>query len=256
MANCIAKEVLFKSGFNVASGLTFQLDLKKHGGITYLDTPGLADVTLRETAAKAITEALKKNGTYQIFFVTTLESGRIRPEDMATIKLVLDSAPDIKDYSLIINKLSLVAYNKLIQEDWKQLKILVAEMTELIDCKENPPTIFLLKNQFKLHDVENEVIKWDELDEFAKEAPCTTVTANSVRDILDDPSFFKTIVEFLMESVKELRKDREKMARLLKEIEEKYQKLMDNKVIFYRFLTSFYLSQQIFDVFFLTMKLK
>lgn len=60
-----------------------------------MDTPGLADIKLRKQAAKAITEALKRDGNYQIFFVITLEAGRIRPEDMATIKLVLESASDI-----------------------------------------------------------------------------------------------------------------------------------------------------------------
>lgn len=86
--------------------MTFQLDCKTHDGVTYLDTPGLADVKLRQEAARAITTALRKSGTYQIFFVITLQAGRIRPEDMATIKLVLESCSDIKCYSIIINKLS------------------------------------------------------------------------------------------------------------------------------------------------------
>ena len=88
--------------------------MKKYNGVTQLDTSGLADINLRQQAAKAITEALKQDGTYQIFFVTTLEAGRIRPEDMITIKLVLESASDIEYYSIIINKLSKVAYNCLI----------------------------------------------------------------------------------------------------------------------------------------------
>ena len=217
MANCIAKEVLFRSGFNAGSGLTYELDLKTHGGITYLDTPGLSDVSMREIAGKAISKALRKNGRYQIFFVITLEAGRIRPEDMATIKIVLDSAPDIKYYSIVINKLSNLAYNYLTKENCIKLKTLVAEMTVAINCKENGPTIILLENKYELHDAENKVIQWDELDEFAKKAPCTTVTANSVRDIPDDSSLFKTILEFLLESIKELRNDREKITRLLNE---------------------------------------
>lgn len=58
--------------------MTFQLDIKKHkDGITYLDTPGLADIKLRQQAAEAITKALKQDGTYQVFFVITLEAGRV-----------------------------------------------------------------------------------------------------------------------------------------------------------------------------------
>ena len=79
LANCVAKKNLFESGINYGQGLTFQLDWKVHNGITYIDTPGLADIKLRQEAAKAITEALKKDGIYQIFFVITLQSGRLRP---------------------------------------------------------------------------------------------------------------------------------------------------------------------------------
>jgi hypothetical protein len=41
---------------------------------------------------------------YKIFFVITLESGRVRPEDKVTMELVLKSAP-ISHYGVIINKL-------------------------------------------------------------------------------------------------------------------------------------------------------
>ena len=102
--------------------MTYQLDKERHNGITYLDTPGLADVKIREKAAKEITRALKLGGVYQVFFVFTLESGRVRPEDVTTIKLVLESAPDIKRFSLIINKLSTIAYNRLLSNNAAQLK--------------------------------------------------------------------------------------------------------------------------------------
>ena len=42
---------------------------------------------------------------YIFFFVVTLEAGRIRAEDMTTIKVVLESASDVKNYSLIINRI-------------------------------------------------------------------------------------------------------------------------------------------------------
>ena len=93
--------------------MTYQRDKKRQNGIIYLDTPGLAYVKIREKAAKEITKVLKLGGIYEIFFVFTLESGRVLPEDVATIKLVLECSPDIKRFSLIINKLSSIAYDRL-----------------------------------------------------------------------------------------------------------------------------------------------
>lgn len=60
---------------------------------------------MRQKAADAITEALKQNGYYKIFFVVGLQNGRVRPEDIATMKLVLDAAP-ITEYGVIINQLT------------------------------------------------------------------------------------------------------------------------------------------------------
>ena len=191
-----------------------------------MDTPGLADIKLREQAAKAITEALKKDGRYQIFFVITLEAGRIRPEDMTTIKLVLESASDITHYSIIINKLSNNAYNCLIEDNAKLLKILVAEMIEQFNLKKDPPTVLLLLNHNDLYDAKDKVIKLDELDEFAKEAPCMIVKPTSVVDITDDPSSFQKVMEILMQEIVELRNDQKRLIKQQKDTEEKYHKLL------------------------------
>ena len=191
-----------------------------------MDTPGLADIKLREKAAKAITEALKKDGRYQIFFVITLEAGRIRPEDMTTIKLVLESASDITHYSIIINKLSNNAYNCLIEDNAKLLKILVAEMIEQFNLKKDPPTVLLLLNHNDLYDAKDKVIKLDELDEFAKEAPCMIVKPTSVVDITDDPSSFQKVMEILMQEIVELRNDQKRLIKQQKDTEEKYHKLL------------------------------
>ena len=44
---------------------------RDNDGVTYMDTPGLSDVKLREQAAAAIEEALKSGGKYSICFVVT-----------------------------------------------------------------------------------------------------------------------------------------------------------------------------------------
>ena len=226
LANCIANKYLFKSGVSLGHGPTFQLDLKEHKGITYLDTPGLVDIKLREQAAKAITKALRKNGRYQIFFVITLEAGRIRPEDMATIKLVMDSTSDIKHYSIIINKLSTVVYNFLTQNNEKELTVLVTEITEQIKCTKNPPTILLLLNIMELFDAPNKFVKLDDLDKFVKEAPCITVKPDSVIDINCDSASFEKVTETPIQQIIELHNDPQRMEKLRKETERKYRELM------------------------------
>lgn len=102
----------FKSGISYGSGMTYQLEKVEEGWHTFMDTPGLSDVKRRDDAAKAITEALKQNGHYKIFFVITLQNGRVRPEDVATMKLVLKAAP-ITDYGIIINQVPPREYGEL-----------------------------------------------------------------------------------------------------------------------------------------------
>ena len=69
-----------------------------------MDTPGLCDVEKRKQAAEAITKALKQEGIYKVFFVLTLDHGRLRPDDIALLQLVLESASELTKYYLIINQ--------------------------------------------------------------------------------------------------------------------------------------------------------
>lgn len=116
--NGLAGTVLFKSGEKVGSGVTVALQQEEIPGKgVFMDTPGLAETRkeVRDNAAAQITDALRKNGNYRIFFVITLEAGRVRPADVATISLVTDALKNVDDicYSIIINKLSSRLVNKL-----------------------------------------------------------------------------------------------------------------------------------------------
>ena len=209
--------------------MTYQLDKKTHNGITYLDTPGLSDINMREKAAREITKALKLGGMYQVFFVFTLESGRVRPEDVTTIKLVLESAPDIKHFSLIINKLSTNAYDRLFQNNAAQLKRLITEFLVQINSKDNPPAILLLKNQVELYDQENQFICWNDLNQFVAKAPCINVRPPYVNDLKGDQ--FQQTLNDLNRQLEELRLDNIRLMRQQKETEESYQKLMFLKLL-------------------------
>lgn len=103
--NGLAGKAVFKAEPSFSgSGVTFQFDIAEVPGVGLLmDTPGLADVEMKKKASEAITSALKQNGFYRVFFVITLQSGRIHAADKATMKLILESAP-ITDYSVIVNR--------------------------------------------------------------------------------------------------------------------------------------------------------
>ena len=206
--------------------MTYRLDKERHKGITYLDTPGLADIKMREKAAKEITTALKLGGIYQVFFVFTLESGRVRPEDITTIKLVLESASDINRFSLVINKLSAPAYNRLIDNNAVELKKMITEFLVQINSSDNPPAILMLKHKMELYDGEDKFVCWNELNEFVSKAPCIKLQSQRVKDLKGDPNYFQQTLDAVNHQLEELRRDNRRLLRLQMETEEKYKKLM------------------------------
>merc|ERR1711916_329417 len=111
----IVGRVVFRSGFSAGTGMTTCMQTVEHEGVIYSDTPGLDDVNTRETAGREIATALRQNGTYRLIFVVTLEAGRVRSADIATMKIVLDAIdlPTEVPFGIIINKLSKKAMTKL-----------------------------------------------------------------------------------------------------------------------------------------------
>lgn len=103
--NSLMDSIQFKSGTSAGQGLTSELEVKEKDGIFYMDTPGLSDMRKQKQAAAAITEALKQDGIYNIFFVITLEAGSVRAADVMTMRAVLSAAP-ITSYGIIVNKVS------------------------------------------------------------------------------------------------------------------------------------------------------
>jgi len=107
-AYALSREPLvhFRTGLSAGSGLTEQLQWEAIGNHKVIDIPGLNDSQKREQAAKAIEDALKMDGYYTICFLCVCESGRIRLEDIMVIKAVLDAAPAVKAYMVLMNKVS------------------------------------------------------------------------------------------------------------------------------------------------------
>jgi hypothetical protein len=123
--------VPFKSGLAI-TGLTSLLQSRTPTGsnFEYIDTPGLSDLKMRQRAAEQITLSLKKEdreGDYRLFFIITLESGRIKEDDKTTMKLVLDSIwnhyPCLQ-YGVVINQLNNPIYKKCLNKMDKYVKTL------------------------------------------------------------------------------------------------------------------------------------
>ena len=114
---------VLESGVGVGGGMTRGLHCvpQDKTKTVLCDTPGLNDPWIRREAAGNITQGLKKGGCFKVVFVVKLESGRVRPEDTTTMKLVLESAPIKEDeYSIIINQVEEMEHKK-IKEKWAHL---------------------------------------------------------------------------------------------------------------------------------------
>ncbi|MCA9507038.1 MAG: 50S ribosome-binding GTPase, partial [Myxococcales bacterium] len=107
LINSLVGKHVAESGVNAAIGLTKFFSRYEHEGKYYLDTPGLADAQMRKRAAREIEKALKQNGTYRIFFVMTLQQGRVKPEDVTTINTVMEAIKSKSvGFNVIINQLT------------------------------------------------------------------------------------------------------------------------------------------------------
>ena len=228
LINCLAEKVLFKNGVSIGGGMTYQLEEKKHNGITFMDTPGLADIKLRKAAAQAITKALKKNGIYQIFFVVTLEAGRVRAQDLTTIRLVLENATDITSYSLIVNKLTPRLYKELLGDEGKKLRQLVAELNFRGAQNVHPPEILLLLPKDQLDDADNAFAELEGLKSFVENAPCVKVIPNHVRNIPGDDYFDKQLA-LMQNEIDRLRRNNEEMRIHLQQTEKRYREMQQGK---------------------------
>lgn len=119
LVNCHAGKVLFKAGTSFGSGMTAMLHEKEGEGVTYMDTPGLADEKLEKAAAAAITTALQKTGSYRIFFMVRLNEGRVVQEDIQTIQRVMTSihvgVDESLSFAVIVNKVDEEDYDELVE---------------------------------------------------------------------------------------------------------------------------------------------
>ena len=104
--NSLAGKILFPSGISIGCGLTEQLCAVESNGTTFVDTPGVSEDTYCQAAGDALTNVFRNGGRMKILFFITQRSGRIVMQDVATMKLILESVPEIgRNYGIIVNKI-------------------------------------------------------------------------------------------------------------------------------------------------------
>ena len=189
LLNSVAGKVIFKSGISAGKGLTSQLDQQRVGSITYCDTPGLADDTHRKAAGVAISKVLKEGGPSQIIFVVTEEAGRVRPQDAATMRLVLDAAPEIgSSFGIIVNKCT--KKKKEFLKDPDNWLLFVTHLFHGIEEKNKHENIFLLDRIEDLEDETDAFVTADDIDGLVHfmdtRLPVVNLTPNKAKDIKTD----------------------------------------------------------------------
>lgn len=156
LINSLLGKKVAESGVSLTgTGITKKMQTYTKDNLIFIDTPGLdeEEAAQKIAAAKEIKAALELNGKYRIFFVLTLEAGRIKPADIMTINTVMDSinAPD-KKYNIIVNKLE----DKLVKEIETNANNSIIRSANLGSNKTN--SIYALARQ---QDTEN-MLKLDE----------------------------------------------------------------------------------------------
>jgi GTP-binding protein EngB required for normal cell division len=232
--NGFAGKALFKSGPAFGKGKTKVLQKETVGLNTFMDTPGLADIKMREQAAQEITSALMAGGAYKIFFVITLEAGRVRPADRTTMELVLASAP-ITHYGVIINKLEKVEKEMLMSNtDGARDEVLAGLM--------NGMPVQSLYFDFELRKdslaaVTDAVPSLDqELIQFIQQVPAVEIKPEEVKAIQTNEfdalsQKFEIMINELKADKQMLHKkmdeDRASYEKLIKDMQERQDKLME-----------------------------
>jgi GTP-binding protein EngB required for normal cell division len=179
--NGLAGKALFNSGPSFGAGKTKQLQKETVGNNVFMDTPGLADISLREQAAKAITAALKEGGAFKIIFVMTLEAGRVQAADRSTMQVVLQSAP-ITQYGVMVNKLEQNVYDALL-ENKDQARDFVVQ--GLMDGLAQPSLYFhfMLRNEDLAGKKDKAVPLDEDLVRFIQNVPAIEIDPQKVEAI-------------------------------------------------------------------------
>lgn len=189
LLNSVAGKMIFSSGISFGKGMTEKVSLMTIDNVTYCDTPGLSDSASRNEAGMAISKLLKEGGTCRICFIVTLERGRVRPDDTATMISILNSAPEIGNrYGIIVNQCSKQVKAKLSRQDNYVELVTHLFMGVAEKCKHDK--IHFVMEQDILKDTDNAYLgseNMEGLDDFLHDTvPKIDLTPGDATDIVAD----------------------------------------------------------------------
>jgi len=194
LLNSLAGELFFKSGISLGRGITSYLGVGKNYRGVFLDTPGLADESLRNNSSQAICEGMRRDATYLILFFVTERNGRVLVQDTTTIRLVLEACPDIGTrYGIIVNMVSKKFLKNLKQNFHEFLNTLFNGIPEDRRCSYEK-VLFLGKNS-ELEDEDDVLISSDDLKSFDgvtltnfvnNIVPTVSIKKENVSDVRDE----------------------------------------------------------------------
>lgn len=230
LLNSLAGKKLFKAGESLGgSGVTTVFDAQKVNGRTLIDTPGLSDITKRKLAAEQIQKALNMGGDFHLVFVSTTESGRIRPDDLMTMKTILEACQgQVKNdqYTVVINKCRSKWLNKMRAEPGNLLTF-INNLNMFFEMSDVPTTnsIHFQPEDPDYDDDEDEVLRLqDEARSFFDTLPVVHITAGKVDELnIED---WQKRVEEAEDAIKRMVNDMLGTESLLRHLENKADKLL------------------------------
>jgi predicted GTPase len=222
LCNSIFQQAIFQSGVSWGSGMTESKQEQVYQSKLYIDTPGLSDTQLRERAAKEIEEALKHNNNYKIVFVATIESGRIRPDDLTTINVVCDAIKTEFEYGLIFNKVSEALEEKINQLGMDQT--LLNKILNLVSLHKKPSAVVILQESVAMKDRNNEYFQKDEKNRLKLLSFLNGLKANLIAESAVDEIDVKDFQKKIDELEKSHKSAMQELQKALKEQEEKIRK--------------------------------
>lgn len=160
---------------------------------------------------------MKEGGLFKIIFVITTRSGRINPDDVASINLVLDAVPTMRanQYGIIVNRLEASEFLGLkSKENWNAFTEALLGSLHLITSR-----ITLLEQDAELTGSTNHVKPASEdLETLVMGVPTIRIDPGAVNDV--DPKSFQEVREDFQELMKNETKMQEAVLKKTKQIQQ------------------------------------
>mmetsp|Transcript_81638 Transcript_81638/g.149145 ORF Transcript_81638/g.149145 Transcript_81638/m.149145 type:complete len:824 (+) Transcript_81638:112-2583(+) len=194
----------------------------------FLDTPGLNDEKKRKEAAKAISEALQKEGFHRLFFVLDCSGGRADPGDKALINLVIQACKKVEGfrYSVIFNKVKAktIARHRSDKEEDKERSL--EWQTDMFSGLDKLPTTYTFAIRREELDEEDDVLfeMPEDLRQWITDAPQVLIRREKA-DALEEKNY-ENMIQMFAKKIEDIRASFEHQ---LREQQEIVKKLMEEK---------------------------